>query len=395
MNMETSAKRGSALFVSSPKKGTEAKGADAKETIMTMTTGRKFLIGLAMVLASVVTNSVANAAPDVSGCGTIDEPNGFTGVCGQPCFSVSKCFEVWFPNNPGNPLPLAGNNTYIYKLTHLGGSGPFVPGLVAFELSVDTSFVTGAGFIDTPAACTGVAVPHSCCTGPGTGPTCSTTAIAPSATTTGVGQLTWDFLAPIISAGETSELLYVHSPLLPGTVNDNMVSIDAQLGLDAPGSSVGPLILPNGEAPGEPLACTIGWWKNRADRKQGTLQFFPDPDFTAVVTQAVSLSGGVFATNAALLADLTSKGARSIDVRGRQQLAALLLSLAGGDLFPGNQKCKLFEGNHITANQCGTNITIGDALTQIIADLLSGDPVLQHNAQQCADDINNGIGVVM
>jgi hypothetical protein len=140
------------------------------------------------------------------------------------------------------------------------------------------------------------------------------------------------------------------------------------------------------------MPCTIGFWKNRADGKQGTLQHFPDPEFANLVTAAVALSGGVFTSSADLLTHLQSKGPRSILDRGKQQLAATLLNLAAGDAFPDNQKCKLFEGNVITTNACGTNVSVGSAVASIITGL-GGSEAAQHAAQECSDDINNGIGL--
>ena len=43
---------------------------------------------------------------------------------------------------------------------------------------------------------------------------------------------------------EATKLLYIHSPLLPGTVGDNMLSFDAQASLAATGTTVGPFLEP-------------------------------------------------------------------------------------------------------------------------------------------------------
>ena len=346
-----------------------------------MLTIRPLLVGLAVVIAIVAMAPVAQAqGPDLSGSVTINEPNGFGTACTAPCYTITKNFEVWFENNPGNPLPLVGNNTYIYKLTYTGGSGPGFPAVVGFEIVADTTFVTDAGAL----------------AGPG---------VAPSATTIGTNIIRWDFLAPAITfnsttmTGDMSQELYIHSPLLPGTVNDNLASVLGQAAIDAPTTCVGPLIEANGEVPGEPMACTIGFWKNRAAGKQGVLQFFPDSDpvasFTAVVNQAVTLCAPVFADATDLLTNLQSKGKRSVLIRAKQQLAAFCLDLAAGDLLPDGQKCKLFEGNIIGDNACGMNITIGDALIQVLANIQSPDSALHHDAQECSDDINNGISVLM
>ncbi|MEE2674093.1 MAG: hypothetical protein VX466_09870 [Myxococcota bacterium] len=177
-------------------------------------------LAAALVLATMAVPAPASAGPDESGTSILEEPNGFPGVCDQPCYIVEKSFEYWLPSNPDNPLPLAGNNTYIYRISHVGGSGPFVPALIGFELSVETDDVTGAGYIATS---------------PGTAPGSSTIDAA-------VDVVTWDFSSVPIANGEMSKLLYVHSPLTPGTLSD--ISISGQASLDAAGTCHGPLYPP-------------------------------------------------------------------------------------------------------------------------------------------------------
>lgn len=326
-----------------------------------MTIGRTLAlaVGLAALLA---TAGPASAAPDVSGSTDIAEPNGFPGLCTAPCFTARKNFEVFLSGNPDAPgVCAAGENTYVYKVEHLGGSGPFIPRLTGFEQGVETDNIGSAGYIS----------------GFGTDPS-----NVDVNTVTDI--VRWDF--SVASGGMTTKL-YVCSTLLPGSTTDTMVSVDGQLALDAPGTCVGPVV----EAAGEPLPCTIGFWKNRYDGKKGLLKFFPDGDFDAVVTQAVALSGGIFADEAALLSDLSSKGSRPIDQRARQQLAAFLLNLAAGDLFPENGKCRLFEPNAISSNACGAGISVGTGLANFLASYGAGD---FETAKDCADDTNNGIGVV-
>ena len=112
-----------------------------------------------------------------------------------------------------------------------------------------------------------------------------------------------------------------------------------------------------------------------------------------MVNAAVALSSGIFTSASDLLFYLQSSGPRTILVRAKQQLAATLLNLAAGDLFPDNQKCKLFESNNITSNACGTGITVGVAVNAGKVDIL-GDTAAVHEAHECFDDLNNGIGVV-
>lgn len=312
-------------------------------------------VGLLALMAS-LGSGAAWAAPDVSGSDTLVEPNGL--------YSAVKTYEVYLDTNPDNPFPLAGSYTYTYTITNSAGSFTC---LVGFDLEVASGSVLAAGFIA------------------GSG-------VAPSATTIGATVVEWDWFSPNLCPGQTSERLYVHSAYGPGTVSDNLVSVEDQFSFSAQGTSVGPFVPPQ-EPDGEPIACSIGFWMNRADGKPGLLQFFPDAEFTAVVDAAVGLSSGIFSDAADLLFHLGSKGKRTILVRAKQQLAATLLSLAAGDLFPDNQKCKLFEGNNITSNSCGTGITVGTAVDDGKTDIL-GDETQQHEAQACFDDINNGIGVV-
>jgi len=311
---------------------------------------------------------LAGAAPDQSGSVVIAEPNGFPGVCDQPCYTVTKSFEVWLSSNTDadNPGVCAGSdNTYIYKLSHDGGSSSNVPGIIGFEASVDTSQVSAASFIS------------------GFGVDPSSVAVD-----TSLDVVSWEFLSPVISDGGMSTKLFVCSPLGPGSIS---VSMSGQFSLDAPGTCTGPVV----PVEGDPLTCTIGFWKNRAEGRKGLLKFFPttvdNDDFGDVVTQAVLLSGGVFADEADLLAALTSKGRRTDEERARQQLAALLLNFAAADLFPDNEKCRVFDGNLISSNSCGDNLTMSEALDLIFANLAGG---FFEAAKDCADDINNGIGVV-
>ena len=68
------------------------------------------------------------------------------------CFNIGKTFDVYSPGMPlpgGAPVNLcAGDNTYLYTLTHVGGTlaSPGIP-ITQFELLMDVSVVTGAGSI--------------------------------------------------------------------------------------------------------------------------------------------------------------------------------------------------------------------------------------------------------
>lgn len=172
------------------------------------------LVGIASLLVSSL--SLANP-PDYASSSELIEANGFPGVCEAPCFVAAVEVEVWLPGNPGNPLPLAENNTYIYKLTHASGSGPFVPALTRFELAVDTSQVTDVGHLE------------------------ATPGVAPDGVVVGSLTVDWSFNSAPIASDASAKQLYIHSPLLPGAVDNNVASVDAQAGLTALGSCLGPL----------------------------------------------------------------------------------------------------------------------------------------------------------
>jgi hypothetical protein len=254
--------------------------------------------------------------------------------------------------------------TYVYTIMNSASSGAAL-----------TSFVLDLSL--TPASCS-LSVGFD---STGTG-------IVPSNGGALVGtQAIWQFQSPSIAPGLDSVGLLVTSDC--GPMDGFPVSLSDEFAFDGQGESLGPMVEPM-EPAGEPLPCTIGFWKNRSEGKRGLEQFFPDGDFAILVSDAVALSGGIFADEAALITALQSKGNRSQEERARQQLSAFLLNLAAGDDLPDNQKCKLFEGNLVTTNACGTDITVGDALSVIFDAFATGS---FEAAKDCADDTNNGIGI--
>ena len=69
-------------------------------------------------LLSMLLAMSANAAPDESGSAGLVEPNGFPGVCDQPCFTANKTFEVYLAGNTTGPGTCApGENEYVYQLS--------------------------------------------------------------------------------------------------------------------------------------------------------------------------------------------------------------------------------------------------------------------------------------
>jgi hypothetical protein len=302
----------------------------------------------------------ASAAPIAQATSVITDDLG--------AFSVEKSVRVYNDASGDDPFPADGKYTYVYKLVALAGDP-----ICGFKVLVASTSVSTAGYIDTGG-------------------------INPEVVTIGATQTTYELADPdnpfncIYTGGTTfTSDLYLTSPLGPGTTGDVVtVSLNSFSGFDESGECLGPVEEPE---IGDPMPCTIGFWKNRTLEKNGTLQWFPDPQIGQVVTAAVALSGGLFANEADLLANLQSKGPRSIQDRGKQQLAATYMNLAAGDLFPDNGKCQLFEENVISTNACGTNVTVGASVTEARSDI-DGDSAAQHSAQECSDDINNGIGLI-
>jgi hypothetical protein len=298
----------------------------------------------------------ADCIPDsvVSSQSTITDPT-------FGAYTVEKTVTVYSADNCGNPLPVAGQFTYVYTVKVLPDS---TIGILNFVIPIPSSgSVSQWTFID----------------GAGVNPT-NIVKVSSS--------VTWDFGPNGINPGEMSGQLVLVSPYAPG---GNVASVGGQFGLDANGNCLGPVLAP------EPITCTIGFWKNREAGKKGLLQYFPGTDWDAVKAEAVAISS-VFSTVAELEAALTSSGARTVEERAKQQLAALLLNVAAGSLYPANTKCRVFLGANGTQIDLDGNgaadITLEAALTQIESDILSGDPALQQAAQELADDINNGVGVL-
>ena len=322
----------------------------------------------AIALLALVASSGAQAGIVGQGSDTFTEPSGF--------YSGVKSFIIYTHDDPANPAPgAAGDLTYVYTITNNPGS--FL-GIIGFNIDAPVGSVVLAGSIDD----------GNLATPPPSG-----------VIDLNNGVVRWDWSLPdiinpdlgIIDPGQTSDLLYIISAFTPGTSFDTIYSVEGDFAFDTQSTCVGPVNPP--AVTGDALPCTIGFWKNRAAGKNGVLQFFPLGEFDAIVTQAVALSGGLYISEADLLANLGSKGKRSIQERGKQQLAATLLNLAAGELATDNMKCELFAGNFITSNACGDAISVGTAVTQAVAGIV-GDTLAQHEAQECSDDINNGIGVL-
>jgi hypothetical protein len=310
----------------------------------------------------------AAAAADAEGSITIEsqscEDLGLSTFCTGAAYSVLETFEVYSDTNPSNPMPSPGNFTYVYAVANDPDSNSFIGSLRVFETATPESGTVAAGYMD------------------GSGVEPNFVEVQPTV-------VRWHFESDFIDPGETSESLYLVSPFGPGDIAE--AAVGSSFAIDTRAISVGPVMAP------PPVACTIGFWNNRESGQNGLLKFFADGGYDLVKDEAVLISS-IFDTPAELVAALTSKGRRGIEERAKQQLAALLLNVAAGNLFPTNTRCRLFvgeKGTLIDTNGDGEPDTnVEAALILIESNILSGDPNLQAEAHELADDINNGVGVI-
>jgi len=267
-------------------------------------------VTLGVAAAAAFVSLPAAAAPDAEGSQTITsetcENLGLGAFCTGPVYEAVKAFSVYSDVNPDNPMPVAGNFTYVYTITNQPGSNALLGPIKQFDVAVPANGVSDQGYFD------------------GAG-------VEPSSIDNQSTVVRFNFDVDFIDPGETSEELYLISPYGPGAVTDTMIALGSTFSIDTTYTCVGPVVAPPS------LGCTIGFWKNREDGKAGMLKFFPNGDFDAVKAEAVAISS-VFATEAELVEALTSKGPRTIEERAKQQLAALLLNIAAGNLYPSNTK---------------------------------------------------------
>jgi len=316
---------------------------------------------LVAMMAACLCAEFVHAAPTTQGSVTVvaDTPPFF--------FTATVNYWVYAPNDPDNPYDSTVHYTYVYTVTNVPATPP--AGLYPVPIDgFDVGVANDAGLI--------VFSPDD--QDPATVPPTSFT-ISPL-------KVEFDFLTNglgPIETGATCQQLVIQSPYSPGQVAFNA----AFAGTSEDDVIIGPVVAP------EPYPRTIGFWKNRVAGKKGLLAFFPDGQLDQIIDEAVA-SSTIFATADELKDDLQSKGNRPIEVRARQQLAALLLNLAAGSLFPAQCDARLFPDNMVDVDGDGiADMTVGDALVQIEAQILSGDPTLQLEAKNLADDINNGMGL--
>jgi hypothetical protein len=354
---------------------------------------------LALALLGLFTAGLASAddlpnADQTEVVGPIEDPTfGF--------WKAIKTVQLFNPGNTSNPCPDTTKYCYVYTITNDPSSQV---NLVGFGVQVPAGTavaVSSAGVL------------------PGSG-------VQPDSTNVLPNEVRWEYSNNPITPGATTEHMYINSTYGPGNVK---VTINGDGGLDSGDlDCLGPVVPPNGV--GTPMSCTIGFWKERSEAKQGLLKFFPGTvniatgacgspteDLCKVLTRAVVLGSPQFGTaandaavtnamRATLLSFLTSKGDRVTVIRARQQFAALVLNLAAGQLFPSNQKCRFFPQTEISvsayadiplnADPSGDplKLTISDAVAWLKRLLNSSDLNNPQRALEIADDLNNGIGVI-
>lgn len=320
-----------------------------------------FLVGLAPGQASATWwHHDPACTPDSVGSGTVNIVDDISG--GFWSFDVD--FEVFDDDNCANPNPVTGSFTYVYTVTATD-EGP-VP-ITLQELRVlldDVNVVTEAGVI------TG---------GPGVAPTSVTIETTPDA---GVAA---NFDPGDFTLGDTSLPIYVVSPYRPG---DGIINLQV-IPFTGSGTALVPAVLP------EACPCSAFFWKLRALNWWWVKKFFPGSQFDDVKARAVEIGGGAFADEGDLVSALFYWGFLSAEKRAERQLAALLLNLAAGDLFPGNTKCRLFPGTELDLD--GDEVpdsTVDEQLGIIITQIDSGDWNQQNDAFKTALDINLGRTVV-
>ncbi|MCG8588748.1 MAG: hypothetical protein MJE66_05605 [Proteobacteria bacterium] len=302
--------------------------------------------------------------PDSVGSGTVTIEDPTFGL-----YSVKKDFEVFADNNCANPVAVNGSFTYVYNLEVLEVS---TLGILEFRVPVPgPDAVLEAGFVEG---------------GPDMAPTSTEVQEIPA----GSGQffVVYSFPEPddFLPVGAKSAPLYIVSPFQPG---DAQVELEGQFALAANGPCIGPALLP------EPCPCGSLFWKLRALNWWWVNHFFPGEQFGQLKTRAVELSGGFFEDEGELVSSLFYIGFLSAKRKAKRQLAALLLNVAAGELFPGNTKCRLFLGTELDLD--GDDVpdsTVEEAIGDIIAGIESGSYSLQLDAFHLALDINEGKNVV-
>jgi hypothetical protein len=298
---------------------------------------------------------------DSVGCGNVDISDSLTGNF----WSFQIGYEVFSADNCANPKPVKGSFTYVYTVT-FADQGP-IPNLSLQNLRVllaSSNYVVDAGYL------TG---------GPGVAPASVDVVTAPA------NSVTATFADGTLALGDTSLPIYIVSPYQPGAgvVNLQVTAFSGE------GAALVPSALP------QPCPCTTSYW---ALRSLGWIFFlgdFPGGQLDQIKTRAVALSGGFFTSNSDLINALLYPGLLDVKKKAKKELAALLMNVAAGDLFPANTKCRLFLGTDLDSDGDGTaDGTVDAAIGQIITEIQSGDFFQQLDALATAAQINNGQDVL-
>jgi hypothetical protein len=320
-----------------------------------------FLLGVAPGQASATWwHHSPECDPDSVGSGTVTISDDVSG----DFWSFAVDFEVFDDDNCANPNPVTGSFTYVYTVTATD-QGPIPIALQEVRVVLDeVGIVSEAGVI------TG---------GPGVAPTSVTVESAPDDTVTAA------FDPGDFTLGDTSLPIYVVSPYRPG---DGQVNLQV-IPFSGSGTALVPAVLP------EACPCSAFFWKLRALGWWWVKKYFPGSQFDELKTRAVEIGGGAFADEADLVSSLFQLGFFSAKKRAERELAALLLNIAAGDLFPGNTKCRIFPGTDLDLDGDGVpDSTVDEQLGTIITQIDSGDSSQQQQAFETALDINLGRTVI-
>jgi hypothetical protein len=300
--------------------------------------------------------------PDSVGSGNVT----ITDPLGGSFWSFEVAYEVYSADNCANPKPVKGSFTYVYTVT-FADEGP-IPNLSLQNMRVEVasaSFVSSAGYL------TG---------GPGVVPQ---SVVVDS--TSPANNVTASFADGAFSLGDTSLPVYIVSPYQPGAgiVNLQVTTFAGN------GAALVPAALP------QACPCTSTYWLLRNTGWIFFLADFPGSQLEAIKQRAVDLSGGFFTSKNDLLGSLIFSGILDVKKKAKKELAALLLNVAAGDLYPANTKCRLFLGTQLDEDNDGVaDGTVSGAIGQIISEIQSNDFGQELDALSTAAQINSGQDVM-
>jgi hypothetical protein len=141
--------------------------------------------------------------------------------------------------------------------------------------------------------------------------------------------------------------------------------------------------------------CTTSYWVLRTTGWIFFLGDFPGAQLEQIKQRAVDLSGGFFTSKNDLMNSLLYPGLLDVKKKAKKELAALLMNVAAGDLFPGNTKCRLFLGTQVDEDGDGNaDGAVSGAIGEIITKIQSNDFFQQLDALSQASQINSGQDVL-